>query len=143
MKKAFTIVELIFVIVIIGILSAVAIPRLGGTVEQAYMVKGKSTLASVRSAISTERQKRILQGKATDAIDKLNGSGGIFTTFDDTNGSKVLEYDVKSCTDVGCWSTSDGKEYTFYREGTNCTFKLEGNRFNDKTASPGCTELAL
>jgi len=140
MKKAFTMIELIYVIVIIGIISAIALPRLGGTVEQAYMTKGKDTLASVRSAISTERQKRILQGNLDD-ITSLNGSGGIFTTFDDANGSKVLQYDVKSCSEIGCWSMS-GTDYIFHREGTNCTFKLEDNRFKDETASPGCTELA-
>jgi general secretion pathway protein G len=139
-QKAFTMVELIYVIVIIGILSAIAIPKLGGTVEQAYMTKGKSTLAAVRGAISTERQKRILQG-IFDDITVLNGSGGVFTTFDDANGSKVLQYDVQSCTDIGCWSTGDGITYTFYREGSTCTFKLEDNHFKDTTASPGCTEL--
>ena len=142
MKKAFTMIELIYVIVIIGIISAIALPRLGGTVEQAYMTKGKDTLASVRSAISTERQKRILQGDLDDIANLNGGSGGIFTTFDDDNGSKVLQHDVKSCSEIGCWSTGDGITYKFYRENDFCTFKLENNRFNDKTASPGCTELA-
>ena len=35
MKKAFTMIELIFVIVIIGILASVAIPKLAGTAEEA------------------------------------------------------------------------------------------------------------
>ena len=38
MKKAFTMIELIFVIVIIGILSAVAIPRLLGTRDDAKVI---------------------------------------------------------------------------------------------------------
>jgi len=37
MKKAFTMVELIFVIVIIGVLSAVAIPKLGATRNDALV----------------------------------------------------------------------------------------------------------
>jgi len=35
MKKAFTMIELIFVIVIIGILASVAIPKLAGTANEA------------------------------------------------------------------------------------------------------------
>ena len=138
-KKAFTMVELVFVIVVIGILAGIAIPKLAASRDDALIVKAKTTLASVRSAMSTERQKRILRGDF-NPISKLNGSGGIFTTFDDANGSRVLQYDVKSCSSVGCWSTSDGVTYTYTSTAGNCTFKVESNRFVDKT-SGGCTDL--
>ena len=39
MKKAFTMIELIFVIVLIGILAAVAIPKLSATRDDASVVK--------------------------------------------------------------------------------------------------------
>lgn len=141
MKKAYTIIELIFVIVIIGILAAVALPKLGGTADLAYMTKGKSTLATVRSAIATERQKSILRGNAATDVSIYNASGRVFTKFTDANGARILDNDLKSCTEIGCWSTSDNVTYTFYRSAaTNCTYKLENNRFVDKTTG-GCTEL--
>ena len=139
-RKAFTMVELIFVIVIIGILAAVAIPKLGSTADLAYMAKGQSTLATVRSAISTERQKMILRSEFTD-VSIYNASGRVFTRFTDDNGSRILDNDIASCTDIGCWNTSDGVSYTFYREATpDCTYKLEDNRFVDITTG-GCTEI--
>ncbi len=140
-KKAFTMIELIFVIVVIGILSAIAIPKLAATRDDAHITKGLATLASVRSAIATERQKQILRGEFT-GIDSLRGTGsGVFTTFNDENGSLVLEYDVESCTDrIGCWSTSDGETYTFKTPSGDCTYKLEDNRFND-TTDGGCTDM--
>ena len=138
-KKAFTMVELIFVIVVIGILSAIAIPKLAATRDDAQITKGLATLGSVRSAIATERQKRILRGDHTN-ISKLNGDGGIFTTFDDENGSRVLEYDVESCTGVGCWSTTNGVEYTFTASSGDCNYELDTNRFIEVDGA-GCVDM--
>ena len=74
-------IELVFVIVVIGILSAIAIPKFAATRDDALITRGLATLASVRSAISTERQKQILRGDFT-GITSLDGTGaGVFTTF--------------------------------------------------------------
>ena len=127
MQKAFTMMELIFVIVIIGILSAIALPKLGGTVNQAHIAKGKSTLAAVRSAISTERQKRILRGDFTE-ITSLGDGLDTFSADESGATATVLDYSIKSgCTDVGCWNRS-GTTYTFYYSGGSCAFELSGNK---------------
>ncbi len=140
-KKAFTMIELIFVIVVIGILSAIAVPKMAATRDDAQITKGLSTLASVRSAIATERQKQILRGEF-NGITKLNGGGGVFSKFNDENGSLVLEYDVESCTDrVGCWSTNDGVTYTFKAPSGDCQYKLENNRFNEVSGGAGCGDM--
>ncbi|MDA3049859.1 type II secretion system GspH family protein [Campylobacter sp. JMF_02 ED1] len=49
MKQAFTMIELIFVIVILGILAAVAIPRLAATRDDAEMVK---TMNNITTSLS-------------------------------------------------------------------------------------------
>jgi len=45
MKKAFTMIELIFVIVIIGVLAAIALPRLAGTRDDANAIKSVMNLS--------------------------------------------------------------------------------------------------
>jgi len=111
-RKAFTMLELTFVIVIIGILSAVAIPKLAATRDDAVITKAITTVAAVRNAMSTERQKRILRGDFT-AITKLSvqtgyGKRQIFDGFDGNASNPVLEYPLKPCatsggTSKGCW----------------------------------------
>ncbi|PHR54936.1 MAG: prepilin-type cleavage/methylation domain-containing protein [Arcobacter sp.] len=51
MKKAFTLVELIFVIVIIGVLSAVAIPQFSKLTDNAKISAELSTASSIQAAL--------------------------------------------------------------------------------------------
>ena len=62
LKNAFTMIELVFVIVVLGILAAVAVPKLAATRTDAQLAKGKADVSAVRSAIISERQRRLFRG---------------------------------------------------------------------------------
>jgi len=143
-RKAFTMLELIFVIVVIGILSAIAVPKFAATRGDAIMTKAKTTVASVRSAIATERQKRILRGDFS-TITTLTSSttlgDPIFDGFDGNVTTPVLEYPPLSCataTSTSCWretttgagTTASPTKYTFNLPTTGgVVFLLQDNRF--------------
>ena len=50
MKKGFTLIELLIVVVIIGILAAIAIPKFANTKEKAYLASMKSDLRNLITA---------------------------------------------------------------------------------------------
>lgn len=144
-RYAFTMIELIFVIVILGILSAIAIPRLGSTINDAKITKGRSDIAAIRAAIVSERQSRLLQGQS-NYINKLhNGNAGNFNTIFDSNGSStLLQYGIttQNASD-GHWddtvaqNANNNWEYTFRVMNTNVKFEynLTNGTFRcDRTA---------
>ncbi len=147
-KKAFTMLELTFVIVVIGILSAIAIPKFAATRGDAIVVKAKATVASVRNAIATERQKRILRGEF-DPILKLSSSttagAAIFDGFDGNTSTPVLEYGPSSCktaTSQGCWVVTSDTVYTYNMPVSgSVAFTLSNNRFDCPSSNANCLLL--
>ncbi len=114
MKKAFTMIELIFVIVVIGILAGIAVPRMAATRDDAIVSKAMAAVAAMRSAVATERQKRILQGN--------------FTPVADADVRGLLEYDLGSN-----WTG-----LTFSGGGKSCTLSMSGNKLDTTSCTlPG------
>ena len=117
-------VELIFVIVVIGILSAIAIPKLAVTRDDAIIAKAKTTVGALRSAISMERQKRILRGDFSD----LNVSTAV----------GLLEYGLGNH-----WSVNEANNTLTFSApgGTQCVFTLTHNKLNRSSNAEICKQL--
>jgi len=114
---AFTMVELVFVIVVLGILAGVAIPRLAASRDDAVMVKGKSQISAIRSGIAMQKSRRLLQGETAylTNLDNANGTNGerLFN-FSDGNTSNILEYPILARqNENGGWWYSAVRTYKF------------------------------
>ena len=74
-KKGFTLIELLIVVVIIGILAAIAIPKFANTKDKAYVAAMKSdlrNLATYEEQYAADNQGAYFSGSATSAA-PVNG----------------------------------------------------------------------
>jgi len=147
-RKAFTMLELIFVIVIIGILSAIAIPKFKGASDMAYDAKGQNALSIVLSALATERQKRILTGSFTPITD-LGDATNAFNKFDGA-GREIMDIPVTNCSSgqTGCWKRVDATHYEYFfsdsttaASGGKAKFKLANSKLVCDNDATDCNKL--
>ena len=113
MQKAFTLIELIFVILIIGVLTAVAVPKFSGLTDNAKISAELSTAASVQVALDSCHGEWIInEGSFTCggsiSSDDLN-SDGYPTSLGDSDTSPLNKI-LKNADSIK-WSKSSSNYY--------------------------------
>lgn len=125
-RTAFTMLELVFVIVVIGILASVAIPRLAATRDDAQIAKGRSDIAAIRSAIVSERQVRLLRGDSAyiNTLDHTTENQENQTLFDNngTVENSILMYGIISKNSNGHWMKTGNNTYKYMIINQSITF---------------------
>jgi len=141
-RSAFTMIELVFVIVVIGILSAIAFPRLAATRTDAQVAKGRSDVSAIRSAIVSERQGRLLRGDSayTAMLDDATNAAG--QTLFDGNGTVLLQYGIISANSDGHWmKTNTGYTYQIMGDPVAFTYTQATGAFDCTHTNANCRLL--
>ncbi|NQT74916.1 MAG: type II secretion system protein [Candidatus Omnitrophica bacterium] len=127
-KKGFTLIELVMVIVILGILSAIAIPKFVDLTGEAKIAATKSGLGAIRSVCAIEYAKTATSGTAsfpsaitTDLFadgriptNKLNDLTGVYAVTAAPAGTATA-------TTNGWWYISASGKAGAYSDGTEDT----------------------
>jgi len=114
-KKGFTLIELLIVVVIIGILAAIAIPKFANTKEKAYVASMKSDLRN----LITAQEAYFSDYNSTYAA----STGALGTAYRASSGVTVT---LASVTNTG-WSASAAHAST----AKTCTIVLGGGATNE------------
>ena len=138
---AFSVIELIFVIVVLGILSAFALPRFADAKEHADIAKGRSDIVAIRTGIINERQSRVIRGDFSwikngveeGQMDNKGLFGAIFT------------HPITNSNSAGNWSATAGSGVYYYKVSDKTSlrfdYKEDSGRFECDTKDSLCTLL--
>lgn len=134
-------IEIVFVIVILGILAAVAIPRLAASRDDAELAKGRSEVSSIRSSIVLKRSQNLMSGGGANPADLDNATAG---NDGELLFDEVLDYGIPAGTTSGKWRKNNDGTYSFNLSGTWIPFDYNATsgRFGCTDAnSQGCLDL--
>jgi type IV pilus assembly protein PilA len=114
-RKGFTLIELLIVVVIIGILAAIAIPKFANTKEKAYVASMKSDLRNLVTA-----QEAYFSDNNSTYASSISGMG---TTYKTSSGVTVT---MGTVTNTG-WAATSSHAST----AKTCAISVGGTATNE------------
>ena len=135
-KQAFTMIELVFVIVILGILSAIALPKFSGVREDAVISKGQAEVSTIRSGISLVKSQRLMEGNTSlpSSLDAAaNDTPGAKLFYGGTINVLSSPIYAKATNKDNGWTKKGDTEYYYYVSGVGIRFD-----YNTTTGSFDC-----
>jgi prepilin-type N-terminal cleavage/methylation domain-containing protein len=100
-RKGFTLIELLIVVVIIGILAAIAIPKFANTKEKAYIASMKSDLRNLVTAQESYFADNMTYATALGDLN-FTSSSGVTVTIDAATGTGWSATATHTGTTVTC-----------------------------------------
>ena len=124
-EKGFTLVELMIVIVIVGVLSAVALPNFLGTRDKAAAGALIGSLQGFAKQCATEQ----LTGGGSLTVDEVTSAGGTLSALcagsDDVTIKNTTAFTATRVTGLLCGRNADGAEQKAVADSTTCTFTID------------------
>ncbi len=90
-QKGFTLIELVIIIILIGVLAAIAVPRYVDMKENAVVAASQATLDAGRAGIMLDFANKVLgSGYTTDIFPSYTGADQVITAATDRNTLETM-----------------------------------------------------
>ncbi len=134
-SKAFSLLEIIFAIAIISIITMVAIPKLGKSIDKTNFVKIKSDILLIRDGINRYKNNLILKAN-NETLDTLDNDNNLLF-------SKVLKYPILSSMTQksGTWNKLSDNTYIVWiddKENLKFMYNNLNNTFDCDKSDENC-----
>ena len=119
LNEGFTLIELVIIMVILGILAAVAVPRLGSTIDSSQDAAEEAVIGSFRSAVELWAMERLAEDGnkyyPSDPFDALDDKTETTLKNMDNNGYNYWGYYMNQITH---YRNDGGSRYWSYNSST-------------------------
>ena len=107
-NEGFTLVELVIIMVILGVLAAVAVPRLGSSIDSSEVASEEAVIGSLRSALEVYAMDKVVENSTKSY------PADPFDALDDKSKSELLSTNWWSGGGVIEHTMNDGNTETWY-----------------------------
>lgn len=138
MKKSFSIIELIFVLAIIGVIVTIAIPKISNSLNNSHIENIKNDIMMIQEGLIHYKNKNILKNDATFLESLDENDNKLF--------SKILTYPILASESkkVGSWSRLQNNTYRVYlsnNDSVDFVYDKENYSFQCNETEPNCQAL--
>ena len=114
-KNGFTLIELVIIMVILGVLAAVAIPRIGNTIDSSEVSAEEAVIGSLRSALEVYAMDQVVMNS------NKSYPPNPFDALDNKSRNELLG---------GSWSYSGSVIFHLRNDGTTSQWLYEQDTMN-------------